>query len=262
MTDNSRTLEAQLTASVQPADIDILHDLFGLLNVPVLTILMHFTELHGTLNSSDFAHLRSQLSLSIAPNIFLQDLIGTHQLLHNQFAEAQQPLSELDKCHHFREAVTTFTHINHAIDSYLVAHPLVGAQNYRDLTTHTLQQAPNFTPTAAAMGYAATTTQHNNAHLDVDNVSALQHTPAFAALITAAVKAATPVNSRGQRPRTPAAKRPPPVPPLKARLYCFHHGYDSHRGSDCRHMSTNDFVAAQRAATDHNTLSGASTARF
>ena len=71
------------------------------------------------------------------------------------------------------------------------------------------------------MGYAATITQHHSTILDVDNVSALLHTPAFAALITAAVKAATPVNSRGQRPRTPAAKRPPPIPPLKARLYCM-----------------------------------------
>ena len=224
--------------------------------------MIRLTELHGTLNSSDFAYLRSQLSLSMPPNASLQDFIGTHQLIHDQFSEAQQPLSELDKCHHFREAVTTFPHINHAIDSYLVARPLVGTQNYRDLTTHTLQQAPNFTPTAAAMGYAASTTQNHNAHLDVDNVSAILHTQAFDDLITAAVKAATPVNPRGQRPRTPAAKRPPSVPPLKARLYCFHHGYDSHRGSDCRHMAANDFVAAQRAATDHNTLSGASTSRF
>ena len=263
VTDSLRLLKAQLIASVQPADVVSLHDpFFGLLNVPALTILLHLTELHGTLNSTDFAYLRSQLSLPMTPNASLQDFIGTHQLIHDQFSEAQQPLSELDKCHHFREAVATFTHINHAIDSYLVAHPLVGTQNFRDLTTHTLQQAPNFTPTASAMGYAATTTQHHNAHLDVDNMSALLHTPAFAALITAAVKAATPVNPRGQRPRTPAVKRPPSVPPPKARLYCFHHGYDSHHGSDCRYMSTNDFVAAQRAATDHTTLSGASTARF
>ena len=196
--------------------------------------MAHLTELHGTLNSSDFAYLHSQLSLPMTPNASLQDFIERRQLIHDQFSEAQHPLSEINKCHHFREAVTTFTHINHAINSYLVAHALVGAQNYRDLTTHTLQQAPNYTPTAAAaMGYAATTTQHNNAHLDVDNVSALLHIPAFAALISAAVKAATSFNSRGQRPRTPAGKCPPSVPSLKARLYCFHHRYDSHRGSDC-----------------------------
>lgn len=263
VTDNLRSLKAQLIASVQPADIVILHDpFFGLLNVPALTIMIHLTELHGTLNSTDFAHLRSQLSLPMTPNASLQDFIGTHQLLHDQFSEAQQPLSELDKCHHFREAVKTLAHINHAIDSYLVAHPLVGGQNFRALTAHTLQQAPNFTPTAAAMGYAATITQHHSTILDVDNVSALLHTPAFAALITAAVKAATPVNRRGQRTRTPAANRPPAAAPPKDRLYCFHHGYDSHRGSDCRHMLTNDFATDQRAATNHNTISGASTARF
>ena len=174
--------------------------------------MIRLTELHGTLNSSDFAYLRSQLSLPIPPNASLQDFIGTHQLIYDHSSEAQQPLSELDMCHHFREAVTTFAHINHAIDSYLVAHLLVGTQNYRDLTNHTLQQAPNFTPTAAAMGYAASTNQNHNAHLDVDNVSAILHTPAFAALLTTAVKAATPVNPRGQCPRTPAPKRPPSVP--------------------------------------------------
>ena len=64
----------------------------------------------------------------------IQDFIGTHQLIHDQFAEAQQPLSELDKCHHFREALKSLTHIHHAIDSYLVTHPLVGQQLYRELT--------------------------------------------------------------------------------------------------------------------------------
>ena len=82
VTNSLRSLKAQLIASVQPADIVILHDpFFGLLNVPALTIMIHLTELHGTLNSTDFAHLRSQLSLPMTPNASLQDFIRTHQLL-------------------------------------------------------------------------------------------------------------------------------------------------------------------------------------
>ena len=37
--------------------------------------------------------------------------------------------------------------------SYLVAHPLIGDQTLLALTTHVLQQAPNFAPTVASMGY-------------------------------------------------------------------------------------------------------------
>ena len=100
VTDNLQALKAQLIARVQPADIVFLHDpFFGLLNMPALAIMTHLTELHGTLNRSDFTHLRLQLSLPMTLNESIQDFIGTHQELHEQFAAAHQPLSELDKCH-------------------------------------------------------------------------------------------------------------------------------------------------------------------
>ena len=80
VTDNLRTLKAQLLASVQPADLVILHDpIFGLLNVTASTILAHLTVLHGTLNRSDFAHLRALLSNTMTPSESLQDFIGVHQ---------------------------------------------------------------------------------------------------------------------------------------------------------------------------------------
>ena len=158
VSDDLRKLKSQLLASVQLADLVTLHDpFFGLLNVTAFTIMAHITVLHGTLNRSDFSHLRAQLAQNMTSFKLLQDFIGTHQLLHDQFSEAQQPLSELDKCHHFREAVKSLPHIHHAIESYLVAHPLVGQEVYRDLTTHVLKHAPNFTPTAASMCYAAST---------------------------------------------------------------------------------------------------------
>ena len=64
VTDSLQALKSQLIASVQPADIVLLHNpFFSLLNVPALAIMTHLTELHGTLNRSDFMHLRLQLSL-------------------------------------------------------------------------------------------------------------------------------------------------------------------------------------------------------
>ena len=65
---------------------------------------------------------------------YITTTVWTHKLLHDQFAEAQQPLSELDKCHHFRESIKSLPHIHHAIDSYMVTYPLVGQQLYHELT--------------------------------------------------------------------------------------------------------------------------------
>ena len=87
VTDNLQALKTHLIASVQPADIVLLHDpFFGLLNVPALAIMTHLTELHGTLNRSDFTHLRLQVSLPMMPNESTQDFIGAHQEPHEQFA--------------------------------------------------------------------------------------------------------------------------------------------------------------------------------
>ena len=262
VTDNLRTLKAQLLASVQPADLVILHDpFFGLLNVTASTILTHLTVLHGTLDRSDFAHLRAQLSNTMTPSESLQDFIGVHQLLHDQFAEAQQPLSELDKCHYFREAVKTLPHIHHAIESYLVTHPLVGNQIYRDLTTHVLQQAPNFAPTAASMGYAATTIVPTDVPIGHTSVTELLHSPAFAAIITAAVQKAAAPRYKNPPNRPVVAKKSATDAP-KDRVYSYHHGYDSHCGVDCRHMRSNSFSSDKLAANTHMDVTGASTHRI
>lgn len=218
--------------------------------------MAHVTDLHGTLNRSDFAYLRSQLSISMSHNDSLQDFIGAHQLLHDQFAEAQQPLSELDKCHHFREAVKTLPHIHQAIESYLVTHPLVEQQLYRDMTTHVLQQAPNFTPTAASMGYAATAILGKAS--DTMSVTSLLESPAFAALITTAIKHAFPA----RRPHTAIPKKGSVAKTATDRVYCYHHGYDSHKGTDCRYMVLHEFSPDKRTAATHGSLPGASTNRF
>ena len=46
-----------------------------------------------------------------------------------------------------------------AYESYVIATPLIGNQNFLTLTTHVIMEAPNYTATAAEMGYAANVTQ-------------------------------------------------------------------------------------------------------
>ena len=191
----------------------------------------------------------------------LQDFIGAHQLLHDQFSEAQQPLSELDKCHHFREAVKSSPHSHHAIESYLVAHPLIGQQVYRDLTTHVLKQAPNFTPTVASTGYAASTTASADSLINPPSLAELLYSPGFAAIITAAVKKAAAPRHKIPQTRSATTKKLDTDAP-KDRLYCYHHGYDSHRGVDCRHMASNFFSPDKIVVTTHMQVIGASTNRI
>lgn len=249
-TDNLRRLKSLLLASITPADLVVLHDpLFGLLNVTALTIMNHVTILHGTRNQTDFAHLRAQLLTTMTSRDTVQDFIGSHQLLHDQFAESNQPLSELDKCHHFREAVQTQAHVQHAIDSYLVAHPLVGDQTFVALTTHVLQQAPNFAPTVASMGYSASTTT-DSPHIPSESFLA---SPAFVALITAAVRAAQPPPRKSRRER---ASKPPTRP------YCYHHGYDTHNSTECRYMIAQSFPSDKKTAKTHLDITGGSTNRL
>ena len=92
--------------------------------------MTHITMLYGTRYQTDFAHLRAQLLTPINSRDSIQEFIGFQELLHDQFAESQQPLSELDKCYHFREAVKTQALVQRAIDSYLVATPLVSEQTF------------------------------------------------------------------------------------------------------------------------------------
>jgi hypothetical protein len=249
-TDNLRRLKSLLLASIAPADLVVLHDpLFGLLNITALTIMNHVTILHGTRNQTDFAHLRAQLLTTMTSRDSVQDFIGSHQLLHDQFAESNQPLSELDKCHHFREAVQTQAHVQHAIDSYLVAHPLVGDQTFITLTTHVLQQAPNFAPTVASMGYSASTTI-DSPHIQSE---AFLASPAFVALITAAVRAAQPPSRKSRRERA--------LKPI-TRAYCYHHGYDTHNSADCRYMTAQSFSTDKKTAKTHLDITGGSSNRL
>ena len=88
-TDNLRTLKSLLLASIPAADLVVLQDpFFGLLNVTALTIMNHVTILHGTRNQTDFAHLRAQLLVTMTSRDSVQDFIGSHQLLHDQFDES------------------------------------------------------------------------------------------------------------------------------------------------------------------------------
>ena len=245
-TDNLRRLKCLLLASIAPADLVVLHDpLFGLLNITALTIMNHLTILHGTRNQTDFAHLRAQLLTTMTSRDSVQDFIGSHQLLHDQFAESNQPLSELDKCHHFREAVQTQAHVQHAIDSYLVAHPLIGDQTFLALTTHVLQQAPNFAPTVASMGYSASTTTDSP---QIPSESFLASS-AFVALITAAVRAAQPPPRKTRRERAPKPT---------TRAYCYHHGYDKLNSTECRHMTSQSFSTDKKTAKTHLDVTGGS----
>ena len=105
-----------------------------------------------------------------------------------------------------------------AYDTYFVSTPLVANQTFSMMTAHILTQAPNFTATAAELGYAVSTQQ-----------SDFFHSPAFAALLTRTVQ---------QAMEAPTAKFRTTVSGTKAAIhYCSLNGYNnSHSGEACLKM--------------------------
>ena len=260
MSEQLRALKIKLIASINRDDLTSLYDpIFGLLNIAHSTILQQVAMLHGILDSSDFVSLRQQLAARMTSSMSCAEIISKHRTVHDQLRDAGQAISDFDKCHLFREAVQGMAHIRAAIDSYLIAHPLIANQTFTTLAEHVLQQAPNFAPTAGTMGYTANVSAAPTE--PVDMISILQ-SPAFAALITRTVQAALPANRRGG-----AARSLPEHPADTAsatRPYCFVHGYDSHKGVACRVMRDQPelYQNAKKNALTHVAVAGGAINRL
>ena len=258
MSEQLRELKIKLIASISREDLTALHDpIFGLLNITHTTILQQVANMHGILDSSDFVSLRQKLAARMDSSMSCTEIISKHRRVHDQLRDAGQPIADFDKCHLFREAVQGMAHIRAAIDSYLIAYPLIADQLFTTLAEHVGQQAPNFAPPAGTMGYTANVSATAAAPVDMSN---LLESPAFAAFITQSVQAALPTHRRGGGAR---AAQEHPVDPA-TRPYCFVHGYDSHKGVACRVMRDQPelYSNVKKNSITHTTVAGGSVNRL
>ena len=213
------------------------------LHISLKAILAHATTTHGALDNNDYAQLTVILNTAMATTDTLSGILAPHRHIHEQFSVSRQTLSEYQKCTYFKSAVIHNQHIRAAYDTYLVSTPLVGDQTFSTMTAHILTQAPNFTATAAELGYAASTQQ-----------SDFFHSPAFAALLTRTVQ---------QAMEAPTGKSRPPVSGTKnATHYCYVHGYNnSHSGEACLKMraDTSTFTDAHLKSDSPTAVPNGST---
>ena len=217
------TLKLKLINSILPEDIATLRDpTMAFLHILPRTILAHVTAIHGTLDNNDYAQLTATLSTAMASHDTISGIVARHRHIHEQFSTSRQALSEYQKCNYFKSAVIHQQHIRAAYDSYLVGTPLVGNQTFSTLTAHIVAQAPNFSATAAELGYSASV---STTLLQPD----LLQSPAFAALLTRTVQQAMGTLTGKYRSAASGAKA--------TTHYCYLHGYNnSHNGDTCLKM--------------------------
>ena len=178
--ENYDALKLQLINSVSADDIAILRNpTTAYLHVTPQAILVHISALHGTLDNNDYVQLTLTLQALMTTTDTISGIVARHRHIHEQFQSSNQALSEYQKCSYFRNAVNHHQHMRSAYESYVVSTPLVGAQTFLTLTTHIIAQAPNFTATAADMGYTALVTS---------TIPEYFQSPAFAALLTRTVQ--------------------------------------------------------------------------
>ena len=216
-------LKTKLIGGILPEDIVALRDpTIAFLHIHPQTILAHITAIHGTLDNNDYAQLTVTLNTAMAANDTISGIVARHRHIHEQFAISSQALPEYQKCNYFKGAVIHHQHIRAAYDTYLVSTPLVSNQTFSTLIAHIVAQAPNFTATAAELGYSASASA-TATPLD------LFQSPAFAALLTRTVQQAIGASTDKQRTTVSGTKN--------ATHYCYLHGYNnSHNGDTCSKM--------------------------
>ena len=239
-------LKTKLIASILPDDIAVLRNpATAFLYISPRAILAHITTLHGTLDNNDYVQLTATLGTVMANSDTISGIVARHRHIHEQFSTSNQPLSEYQKCTFFKSAVIHHNHIRAAYDSYLVGTPLVGEQTFATLTEHIIMQAPNFTATAAELGYSASSAA-------LTQSADYFQSPAFAALLTRTVQQAV---SAPQTIANAGTKTPT--------HYCYLHGYNNtHHGDKCRKMlndSTMYTDAHRKAATPTSVPNGSTS---
>ena len=245
--ENYDTLKLRLINSVSADDIAILRNpTTAFLHVTPQAILEHISTLHGTLDNSDYAQLILTLTTAMTTTDTISGIVARHRHIHEQFQNSNQSLSEYQKCVYFKNAIHHHQHMRSAYESYIIGTPLIGDQNFSTLTTHIITQAPNYTATAAEMGYVANVTS---------TIPDYFQSPAFAALLTKTVQHAITPQAAAQKKAVSGQKKPT--------HYCYLHGHNnSHDGSNCFKMlaDTDTFTDAHLSATTPSMVANGSTA--
>lgn len=248
-------LKIELLISIGPTNVQNLRDpIHDTRQLTELAIIQAMEAKYGPIASATLGLWREQLAKPITAAVDLDDFLAHHKNLHDNFAAANQPMSEYAKIDAAATALSTRPDAMLALQAYRVANPDLNNQNYKDLSAYLELQAPNMVVSAASMNYSA----HAVANKDFDILVAEAVAKALPAAVAAAMapyaaamQAAPPSVTTAARPKLQVTPR---------HKYCYRHGYCGHLGSVCDILTKDPtYTKAMINAKDHNSVPGGST---
>lgn len=175
--------------------------------------------------------------------------------LHRQLAAIEQGFCELQKIQQFIACIAGLHPLQQAAQDYMRLHPVLADRTLAALVAHVDLHKNTYT-TVHAAGYASAATV--NAATDTAQVAALRIANAeLQARLAKLEVSQRPAATGGGRTRV-AVAHPVPAPNQRIRpnstAYCYYHGGQSHKGSECNVMldAANGYTDAQRRMTQPN----------
>jgi hypothetical protein len=236
-------LRAKYINSIPDEDIsELSHPIYGIGTISLQDIHAHITARYSVLTADDFHTIHTRLR---SPKTALQSYAGVaslHRELHATMALAQQPLSELDKCKFYTEALQHDPPGAYATQLYTQMHPLLLHRTFATLVAHVTLHAPNHVTTVATMKLSAALAAPS---LPASELSALTSEVAQLRKICNDLR---------------SAKAPAPTKP-RQKFYCWVHGSTFHSGDRCKTMLGDPatYTPAHLAAKSATSPPGGST---
>jgi hypothetical protein len=236
-------LRAKYINSIPDEDIsELSHPIYGIGTTSLQDIHAHITARYSVLAADDFLTIHTRLR---SPKTALQSFAGVaslHRELHATMALARQPLSELDKCTFYTEALQHDPSGAYATQLYTQMHPLLLQRTFSGLVAHVTLHAPNHVATASNMKLSSAFAAPS---LPEANLSALTSEVAQLRKICNDLRSAKPSSAAKTRPK----------------FYCWVHGSTYHSGDRCKTMlgDPTTYTPAHLAAKSAASPPGGST---
>ena len=226
-------LRAKFINSIPDEDVsELSHPIYGIGTTNLQALHAHINVRYSVLTAADFLIIQTRLRI---PKTALQSyaaIATVHRELHATMANALQPLSELDKCNYYTEALQQDPSGAYAVQLYTQLQPLLQLRTFGALVAHVQLHAPNHTATTSSMklssAFAAPTT----------------NTTELSKLTTELAQL------RKEQNELRKAAKPPSTGKMRPKFYCWVHGMTFHSGDRCNTMlnDTAKYTPAHLAA--------------
>ena len=269
-------LISNLLLSIGKANLAQLEDVEdGVRNLTALAVMTAMSIKYDTLTAPTMTKWKKTLIAEFDGRDSLENLMATHTKIHANFLRVGQPLSEYDKLCTLQAAVAQHPTVLKVIRMYTNEHPNIVDQTFAALVGHVTLHAPHITMTAHELGLAVrlAPSEAPQALTEARVSELLAQALAVLSKDTRANRGGGRGSHHGRESRAPlnAAGRSSgrggnvgSVGNAPTRIYCYVHGYDSHRGSECRTiLHDRDFYTNRyRRAASHSVLEGGSVHKF